>query len=68
MYKRQGTVFADIDVNRLISERRRMTTYPAQNPEEYVTVEFSLKTEETKLQILSHSQNVWILPIGYRSH
>ncbi len=27
-----------------------MTTYPAQNPEEYVTVEFSLKTEETKLQ------------------
>ena len=45
-----GTVFADIDVNRLISERRRMTTYPAQNPEEYVTVEFSLKTEETKLQ------------------
>lgn len=45
-----GTVFADIDVDRLISERRRMTTYPAQNPEEYVTVEFSLKTEETKLQ------------------
>lgn len=45
-----GTVFADIDVNRLISERRRMTTYPAQKPEEYVTVEFSLKTEETKLQ------------------
>ena len=45
-----GTLFADIDVNRLISERRRMTTYPAQNPEEYVTVEFSLKTEETKLQ------------------
>lgn len=45
-----GTVFADIDVNRLNSERRRMTTYPAQNPEEYVTVEFSLKTEETKLQ------------------
>lgn len=45
-----GTVFADIDVNRLISERRRMTTYPAQKPEEYVIVEFSLKTEETKLQ------------------
>ncbi|MDD3337267.1 MAG: NAD(+) synthase [Lachnospiraceae bacterium] len=43
------TIYADIDVHRLVSERRRMTTYPAQNGEGYEKVSFELNMEETKL-------------------
>lgn len=42
-------VFGDLDVDHLAGERRRMTTYPAQNPEGYVTVEFSLEMKEMVL-------------------
>ena len=42
-------VCSELDIDRLVSERRRMTTYPAQKPEEYVTVPFNLVIEETEL-------------------
>ncbi len=40
---------ADVDVARLAAERRRMSTFPAANPEGYRTVSFSLCVEETQL-------------------
>lgn len=43
------TICTELDVDRLVSERRRMTTYPAQRPEGYVTVPFSLVVGKTKL-------------------
>lgn len=44
-----GVIFADIDVDYLVGERRRMTTFPRQNPDGYVTVKFSLEMGEMKL-------------------
>lgn len=44
------TVYADIDIDRLRSERRRMTTFESIDASDYVTVKFSLETEETKLK------------------
>jgi len=43
------TVYGDLDMDRIISERRRMTTFPVQEPEGYRTVPFRLKVTETKL-------------------
>jgi len=43
------TITADIDVQRIFSERRKLTTYDVYEDEDYETVEFSLKEEETKL-------------------
>lgn len=45
-----SVIYADIDVERLAGERRRMTTYPAQSAEGYRCVPFSLKMEETVLE------------------
>lgn len=45
-----GAIYADIDVNRLASERRRMSTYPAQDPEGYTVVDFDLEMEQTELE------------------
>ncbi|MCI5700090.1 MAG: NAD(+) synthase [Lachnospiraceae bacterium] len=42
-------IYADIDINRLVSERRRNTTYPAADAEEYEIVPFDLDMTETKL-------------------
>ena len=42
-------ICADLDVDRLTSERRRMTTYPEQRTDGYQVVQFSLAIEETKL-------------------
>lgn len=42
-------ICADLDVDRLTSERRRMTTYPEQRTDGYQVVRFSLAIEETKL-------------------
>ena len=42
-------ICADLDVDRLTSERRRMTTYPEQRTDGYQIVRFSLAIEETKL-------------------
>ncbi len=43
------TVCTELDVDRLVSERRRMTTYPAQKDSGYRRVSFSLRMEETAL-------------------
>lgn len=42
-------IYSDIDINRLRSERRRMTTFESIGAQDYVTVEFSLKLDDTKL-------------------
>lgn len=39
------TIYADMDLERLESERRRTTTYPGNTAEGYLTVEFTLGTE-----------------------
>lgn len=39
------TIYADMDLERLESERRRTTTYPGNTAEGYLTVEFALGTE-----------------------
>ncbi len=46
---RNQTVCTELDVDRLISERRRMTTYPPQKSEGYRRISFSLHMEETAL-------------------
>ncbi len=38
------TIYADLDLERLVSERRRTTTYPAANDDAHVTVEFTADT------------------------
>jgi NAD+ synthase (glutamine-hydrolysing) len=43
------TITADIDVQRIFSERRKLTTYDVYEDEDYETVEFSLKEEKTRL-------------------
>lgn len=43
------TIYAELDVKRLITERRKMTTYPAAERERYLAIPFELKEEETKL-------------------
>ncbi len=43
------TIYAEIDVDRLVSERRRMTTYPAQSAEAYTVVGFDLNMEDISL-------------------
>lgn len=44
-----GMITAEIDISRMISERRRMTTYMAEEPGDYVYAEFSLQQHETRL-------------------
>lgn len=43
------TVCTEIDVDRLVSERRRMTTYPAARDDGYRRIAFDLSMEETVL-------------------
>lgn len=43
------TVCAELDIERLVSERRRMTTYPPQRPEGHMVVPFNLIAGETEL-------------------
>ena len=47
---RTGLWTADLDLERLESERRRMSTFRIKNRESYTVVEFSLKEEETRLE------------------
>ncbi len=42
-------IYADVDIHRLRSERRHMTTFATAVNEHYAVVEFHLKPEETKL-------------------
>ncbi len=39
------SIYADMDLDRLVSERRRTNTHPGQQQEGYLTVEFSLETK-----------------------
>lgn len=43
------TIYGEIDLYRLVADRRKMTTYEAQDDDAYVKVYFSLKEEETAL-------------------
>ena len=45
-----GLLTADIDLEKLVSERRRMTTFKVSGRERYWIVGFSLKEEETELE------------------
>ncbi len=44
------SVYADIDIFRLRTERRRMSTFGQKADKEYVVVPFALKQEETRLE------------------
>ena len=43
------TIYADLDIKRINSERRRMSTFPAASEEGYARVSFELEKEETSL-------------------
>lgn len=43
------TIYADLDLERIVGERRRITTYPAPDAAGYQIVEFSLNIENLKL-------------------
>ncbi len=43
------TIYGEIDLYRLVADRRKMTTYLPEGEEKYEKVYFSLKEEETKL-------------------
>lgn len=49
MFQNQS-VEAVLDVNRLVEERRRISTWHEEKREGYLTVEFFLPVEETKLE------------------
>lgn len=42
------SIYSELDIARLNEERRRMSTFPASN-ETYISIEFSLKEEQTEL-------------------
>lgn len=44
------TIYGDIDIQRILSERRRMGTFGKEPQAAYVIVPFSLKVEETRLE------------------
>ncbi len=44
-----GTLLSEIDVNRLAAERRRISTYPAADRDDYLTLPFSLDLTKTGL-------------------
>lgn len=44
-----GTLLSEIDVNRLAAERRRISTYPADTNDNYLTIPFLLDLTETDL-------------------
>lgn len=44
-----GILYSELDVKRLASERRRMTTYPYAKSEGYTTVPFSLQLRQTEI-------------------
>lgn len=44
------TIYGDLDVSRIISERRKMTTFGPQTRKGYQVTSFSVKEEDTKLE------------------
>ena len=45
-----GIIYADVDMQRIKSERRRMTTYELEEDDDYVVVTFDMELEDTNLQ------------------
>lgn len=45
-----GIVYADMDLERLISERRRMSTFSVNDTSQYTVTEFTLQSESLKLE------------------
>lgn len=45
-----GLIYADLDLERLVSERRRMSTYPAVDQENYVVIPFELEQASLNLK------------------
>lgn len=45
-----GIIYADIDIHRIAHERRRMTSYPTGERQDYRIITFHLDKEETKLE------------------
>lgn len=43
------TIYADMDIHRICSERRRMSTYQNDDKSDYLVIPFGLQEEETKL-------------------
>ena len=43
------TIYGDLDIRRLVTERRKMTTYPPADTAGYQEIIFTLKKEETRL-------------------
>ena len=46
---RNGTIYTDLDVDRIVADRRRMTTFPAQDGEGYRRISFHLEKEDLEL-------------------
>lgn len=46
----EGIIYADIDVENIIQERRRVTTFKQENDSEYKYIPFDIKITETKLE------------------
>lgn len=44
------TIYAEIDVDRLIGERRRLSTYETETESPYLTVEYSMKSADAPLE------------------
>lgn len=47
---RNETIYAEIDVDRLIGERRRLSTYETEADSPYLTVEFSIKSSDSPFE------------------
>ncbi len=47
---KNGIIYADIDINRIALDRRRMSTFRCLHDDEYKRIYFTLKQEETKLE------------------
>lgn len=43
------TIYGDLDIRRLVTERRKMTTYPAADTTGYQEIPFALEKEDTRL-------------------
>ncbi|MCI8269648.1 MAG: NAD(+) synthase [Lachnospiraceae bacterium] len=56
------TIYADLDLERLLGERRRVNTHPGQSQEGYLPVEFSLNSEN----MVKRQQDKLLRPIASR--
>jgi NAD+ synthase (glutamine-hydrolysing) len=63
---RPETIYADMDLERLNSERRRTTTYPAADDSNYLTIDFSFDTkkmvQEQEAKLLRYIDNRPFVP------